>query len=104
MNTLIEESEKYLIHSYNRYPVAMDYGENVYLVDTEGKKYLDFGAGIAVCALGYSDEEFKNALKDQIDKATHFSNYFYSDAGSKMSGRGDRNGQSVYGKQRYRGQ
>ena len=40
MNTLIEESEKYLIHSYNRYPVAMDHGEDVYLVDTEGKKYL----------------------------------------------------------------
>ena len=79
MNTLIEESEKYLIHSYNRYPVAMDHGEDVYLVDTEGKKYLDFGAGIAVCALGYSDEEFKNALKAQIDKATHFSNYFYSE-------------------------
>lgn len=50
----------------------MDHGEDVYLVDTEGKKYLDFGAGIAVCALGYSDEEFKNALKAQIDKATHF--------------------------------
>ena len=79
MNTLIEESEKYLIHSYNRYPVAMDHGEDVYLVDTEGKKYFDFGAGIAVCALGYSDEEFKNALKAQIDKATHFSNYFYSE-------------------------
>ena len=79
MNTLIEESEKYLIHSYNRYPVAMDHGEDVYLVDTEGKKYLDFGAGIAVCALGYSDEEFKTALKNQIDKATHFSNYFYSE-------------------------
>ena len=79
MNTLIEESEKYLIHSYNRYPVAMDHGEDVYLVDTEGKKYLDFGAGIAVCALGYSDEKFKNALKAQIDKATHFSNYFYSE-------------------------
>lgn len=59
MNTLIEESEKYLIHSYNRYPVAMDHGEDVYLVDTEGKKYLDFGAGIAVCALGYSDENSK---------------------------------------------
>ena len=79
MNTLIEESEKYLIHSYNRYPVVMDHGEEVYLVDTDGKKYLDFGAGNAVCDLGYSDEEFKEALKKQIDKATHFSNYFYSE-------------------------
>ena len=50
MNTQIEQSEQYLIHSYNRYPVVLDYGEDVYLFDTEGKKYLDFGGGIAVCA------------------------------------------------------
>lgn len=79
MKEKIEEAEKYLIHSYNRYPVVLDRGEGVYLFDTEGKKYLDFGGGIAVCALGYSDEEFKNALKEQIDKALHFSNYFYSE-------------------------
>ena len=79
MNTQIEQSEQYLIHSYNRYPVVLDYGEDVYLFDTEGKKYLDFGGGIAVCALGYSNDFFKNALKDQIDKGIHFSNYFYSE-------------------------
>lgn len=79
MQHLIDESEKYLIHSYNRYPVVLDHGEDVYLYDTEGKKYLDFGGGIAVCALGYSDTSFKNALKAQIDKGIHFSNYFYSE-------------------------
>lgn len=79
MNTQIEQSEQYLIHSYNRYPVVLDYGEDVYLFDTDGKKYLDFGGGIAVCALGYSNDFFKNALKDQIDKGIHFSNYFYSE-------------------------
>lgn len=79
MNQTIEQSEQYLVHSYNRYPVVMEHGEGVYLYDTEGKKYLDFGAGIAVNALGYSDEEFKDALKAQIDKMTHVSNYFYSE-------------------------
>lgn len=79
MDEMIEKSEACLIHSYNRYPVVFDHGEGVYLYDTEGKKYLDFGAGIAVCALGYSDEEFKDALKAQIDKGVHFSNYFYSE-------------------------
>lgn len=79
MNPLIEQSEQYLVHSYNRYPVVLDYGEDVYLYDTEGKKYLDFGGGIAVCALGYSNEDFKNALKKQIDKGIHYSNYFYSE-------------------------
>lgn len=79
MNQTMEQSEQYLIHSYNRHPVVMEYGEGVYLYDTDGKKYLDFGAGIAVNALGYSDEELKDALKEQIDKLTHVSNYFYSE-------------------------
>lgn len=79
MQKKIDEAEKYLIHSYNRYPVVLDHGEDVYLYDVEGKKYLDFGGGIAVCALGYSDEAYKAALKDQIDKGIHFSNYFYSE-------------------------
>ena len=79
MDKQIQEAEKYLIHSYNRYPVVLDHGEGVYLYDTAGKRYLDFGGGIAVCALGYSDEAFKEALKKQIDKGIHFSNYFYSE-------------------------
>lgn len=79
MQKKIQEAEKYLIHSYNRYPVMLDHGEDVYLYDVEGKKYLDFGGGIAVCALGYSDGKYKEALKRQIDKGIHFSNYFYSE-------------------------
>lgn len=79
MQQLMNESEDYLIHSYNRYPVVLDHGEGVYLYDVKGKKYLDFGGGIAVCALGYSDVSFKDALKKQIDKGIHFSNYFYSE-------------------------
>lgn len=79
MQEIINESESYLIHSYNRYPVVLDHGKGVYLYDTDGKKYIDFGSGIAVCAFGYSDEELKQALKDQIDKVVHVSNYFYSE-------------------------
>ncbi|MCH5266479.1 MAG: aspartate aminotransferase family protein [Lachnospiraceae bacterium] len=79
MEQQIQEAEKYLIHSYNRYPVVLDHGEGVYLYDTSGKRYLDFGGGIAVCALGYSNTEFQEALKKQIDKGIHFSNYFYSE-------------------------
>lgn len=79
MKQMIEQSEQYLVHSYNRYPIVLDHGEDVYLFDKEGKKYLDFGAGIAVCALGYSDDFYKETLKKQIDKGIHFSNYFYSE-------------------------
>lgn len=79
MKEIIRESEEVLIHSYNRYPVVLDHGRGVYLYDTDGKKYLDFGGGIAVCAFGYGDEEFNQALKEQIDRVMHVSNYFYSE-------------------------
>lgn len=67
----------HLIHTYNR-SVIFTKGEDVYLYDNTGKKYLDMGAGIAVSALGYSNEEYKQALKDQIDQLIHVSNLFYT--------------------------
>lgn len=78
MKTYIEEAEKALLHTYNRYQVVLDRGDGVYLYDVEGKKYLDFVSGIAVFALGYNNQEYKNALKNQIDKLIHTSNYFYN--------------------------
>lgn len=78
MNKIIEEAEQALLHTYNRYKIVLEKGEGVYLFDTDGKKYLDFAAGIAVNSLGYSNEEYKNALKEQIDKLMHTSNLFYN--------------------------
>lgn len=78
MSHYIEQTEASLVHTYNRFPVVLDHGEGVYLYDTEGKKYLDFAAGIAVCGLGYSNEELKDALKAQIDALTHTSNLYYN--------------------------
>ncbi|MCR4616832.1 MAG: aspartate aminotransferase family protein [Lachnospiraceae bacterium] len=74
----ISEAESALLHTYNRYHVVLDKGEDVYLYDIEGKKYLDFVAGIAVFALGYSNEEYKNTIKKQADKILHTSNYYYN--------------------------
>lgn len=76
---LMQDAEKVLLHTYNRFPVVLDHGEGVCLYDKDGKRYLDFAAGIAVCALGYSNETWKNALKEQIDKLTHCSNLFYNE-------------------------
>ncbi len=70
--------EKYFIHTYNRFPVVIEKGEGVYIYDVNGKKYLDFASGIAVSALGYSNEEYKEALKEQIDKIMHTSNLYYN--------------------------
>lgn len=74
----IDKGEKYLLKTYNRYPVVLDRGEGVYLYDVDGKKYLDFGAGIAVFALGYQNKKYNDALKGQIDKILHTSNLFYN--------------------------
>ena len=78
MQSYIDEAEKALLHTYNRYQVVFDRGEDVYLYDLDGKKYLDFVAGIAVFALGYRNEAYNGALKSQIDNIIHTSNYYYN--------------------------
>ena len=78
MQEYIDEAEKALLHTYNRYQVVFEKGEGVYLYDIEGKKYLDFVSGIAVFALGYHNREYDDALKEQIDKIIHTSNYYYN--------------------------
>ncbi|MEZ3485476.1 MAG: aspartate aminotransferase family protein [Lachnospiraceae bacterium] len=86
MNQYIEETKKGLVHTYNRFPVVFERGEGVYLYDTEGKKYLDFAAGIAVCGLGYGNQELNQTLKDQIDHLMHTSNLYYNTTCGKAAG------------------
>ena len=74
----MDAAESSLLHTYNRFPLVLDHGEGVYLYDTDGKKYLDFAAGIAVEALGYSNEAYKTALKNQVDALLHTSNPYYN--------------------------
>ena len=78
MKEYIAEAEKDLLHTYNRYQIVLDKGDGVYLYDIDGKKYLDFVAGIAVFALGYQNKAYNDALKAQIDKVIHTSNYYYN--------------------------
>lgn len=78
MKEYIEEAESALLHTYNRYQIVWDRGDGMYLYDIEGKKYLDFVAGIAVFALGYNNRAYNDALKAQIDKVIHTSNYYYN--------------------------
>lgn len=75
---MMERAEHVLYKTYNRFPVVFDHGKGVRLYDTEGQEYLDFGAGIAVMGLGYGDEEYTQAVKEQLDKLTHISNLFYN--------------------------
>lgn len=84
-NDIISTAESHLIHTYNRYPIAFDHGQGVYLYDNDGREYLDFCAGIAVFALGYGNEKYNNALKSQIDKLIHTSNYYYTEPMAKAA-------------------
>lgn len=76
---IIETAEEHLIHTYNRYQIVLEKGDGVRLYDHNGKEYLDFGAGIAVFALGYNNKEYNDAIKAQVDKLIHTSNYFYNE-------------------------
>ena len=84
MNEMMETSEEYILHTYNRFPVVLERGEGAYLYDTDGKQYLDF----AVCALGHSNPEYLDALKNQMDRLMHVSNLYYNrpmmEAGEKV--------------------
>lgn len=78
MQEYIDAAESALLHTYNRYQIVLEKGEGVHLYDMNGKEYLDFVAGIAVFALGYGNKRYNDALKDQIDKIIHTSNYYYN--------------------------
>lgn len=78
MKEYIEEAESALLHTYNRYQIVWEKGDGMYMYDIEGKRYLDFVAGIAVFALGYNNKAYNDALKAQIDKVIHTSNYYYN--------------------------
>lgn len=77
-NEYMERTEQVVLHTYNRFPVVFEKGQGVYLKDVDGREYLDFGAGIAVFALGYGNKEYEDALKSQIEKIIHTSNLFYN--------------------------
>ncbi|MEI3522394.1 MAG: aspartate aminotransferase family protein [Anaerosacchariphilus sp.] len=82
---IIKEAEESVLHTYNRYQVVLDHGDGVYLYDTDGKKYLDFAAGIAVQALGYHYPGYDESLKAQIDKLMHTSNLYYNEPAAEAA-------------------
>lgn len=74
----MEKEDQLMVHTYRRFPLVIDHGEGVYLYDTDGKRYLDFSSGIGVQAFGYQNQEYNQALKEQIDKILHTSNLYYN--------------------------
>jgi acetylornithine/N-succinyldiaminopimelate aminotransferase len=74
-----------LMYTYKRAPIELERGEGVYLIDSEGKRYLDFVAGIAVNALGYADAELQTAMHAAVEGLVHVSNLYRTTPGEKLA-------------------
>lgn len=86
LNEIIEMDKNYFMNTYgSRTPVCFEYGKGINLWDTEGKKYYDFLAGIAVSALGHSHPKLVNAIKDQAEKLIHCSSLYYIEAQARLA-------------------
>jgi len=77
MNKWIERGKKVIMNTYSQFPIVIEKGNGVYLWDSEGKKYLDFIAGIAVNALGYNDSDYVEQISLQLSKLQHCSNLYW---------------------------
>jgi len=83
--TVKDTSSKYLFQNYGRIDLCFTHGEGCYLYDTEGKKYLDLVAGIAVNSIGYSHPEWVKAMQEQVAKLIHVSNLYYVEEQAKLA-------------------
>ncbi len=87
MKKLIEMNEKYMMNTYNRAPIALVEGKGCRVKDSEGKEYLDFLSGIAVCNLGHCHEDLVKAVSEQMTRLMHCSNLYYIPAQLELAKR-----------------
>src|SRR6059058_2732863 len=76
-NEIIEREREFLLHNYARYPLVLDRGEGCYVYDMDGKRYLDFIAGIGVNALGHAHPRIVKVIREQAALLIHCSNLYY---------------------------
>lgn len=76
--SIIDDSNKYVLNTYNRYPFVFDHGEDVWLYTEDGKKYLDMCSGLAVSSLGHNHPSLIKAIQEQSNKILHTSNLYYT--------------------------
>lgn len=81
MNTkeVMDNYDKYVMHTYGRQPIVLDHGHGVKVYDKDGNEYLDFFAGIAVNNVGQTNEKVVEAIKNQAEKMIHSSNIYYNE-------------------------
>jgi acetylornithine aminotransferase len=88
MNTqdLMQQSQTHICQTYNRYGLALSRGSGCLLWDQEGRQYLDFVAGIAVCNLGHCPPDLARVMYDQAQQLVHVSNLYYTEPQVKLAG------------------
>ncbi|MDW8309771.1 MAG: aminotransferase class III-fold pyridoxal phosphate-dependent enzyme [Verrucomicrobiales bacterium] len=77
--------ERHVVPSYGRFPLAFVRGEGSWLYDTEGRRYLDLGGGIAVCCLGHAHPAITGALIEQSRRLVHVSNLYYTEPQGRLA-------------------
>lgn len=77
--------QKHVVPSYGRFDLVFSHGAGSYLWDVAGKRYLDFGGGIAVCALGHANSEITDTLIEQSRKLVHVSNLYYTEPQGRLA-------------------
>ena len=80
-----ELDKKYIANTYSRFDAVITHGKGSTLYDENGKSYIDFGSGIAVNTFGASDDVWKNAVVQQLDKIQHTSNLYYTEPSAKLA-------------------
>jgi predicted acetylornithine/succinylornithine family transaminase len=87
LDQIAELEQHYLLPTYNRYPVAFERGKGVFLFDFEGKKYLDFVAGLGVNALGHAHPRIVKTIREQAARVIHLSNLYYHEYQGQLAER-----------------
>jgi acetylornithine/N-succinyldiaminopimelate aminotransferase len=82
---VIEREKQFLLQTYNRYPLVIEHGKGVFLFDVDGKKYLDFVAGLGVNALGHAHPRIVKAIREQATRAIHLSNLYYNEYQGRLA-------------------
>jgi predicted acetylornithine/succinylornithine family transaminase len=78
-------ADENIINTYKRFPIVLTKGSGVKVWDVNGKEYLDFVAGIAVCNLGHSHPQVIAAVKEQLENLTHVSNLYYTEPQTQLA-------------------
>ena len=87
LDQIVDLEKRFLLPTYNRYPVGFERGKGVFLYDFEGKKYLDFVAGLGVNALGYAHPRIVKAIREQAARVIHVSNLYYNEYQGRLAER-----------------